>query len=373
MEQPTPSLSAVESGRDPIVESPSRSDAFPDAIAAETSDTLADRTPHLPGSTSASAHSIQFSEGDAAWRTIPKWAEFLLKFGFAWRDSPVNSRRIALISMPCDSAAAGLIALGAMRKVLELNEANDTGAHFERIKALATKRAEKSFLRHRRWKGRFVVEIIDRNGMVWVRKERSETADRMTITPNDANDWQFEREAPVQALVGNPVPYEEFYGGLIPGAEPSLAANLRLSDSRICLAGRAGGESALRRMLSGVRFQTCGRTTDLSQLLTIQAWSPGLISRVTFFNARTSKLDRATGIPQLVVADGDQAFLKVIEAETFRFADVMGVIHRTMERNKLEAVGNKMVDLRQWYSPDAQMPAGNPPPNGIAVSVIRRN
>ena len=110
-----------------------------------------------------------------------------------------------------------------------------------------------------------------------------------------------------------------------------------------------------------------------SELLTIQAWSPGLISRVTFFNARTRKLDRTTGIPQVVIADGDQAFLKVIETEAFRNVDVVGVIHRTMERNRLEAVGNRMADLsQQWYSPDTQASAGNQSPKGITISVLRR-
>ena len=362
----------MESPCDPTLESPLRQDAFSKSAVAASADAHSDLTLREQMH-AVRASEIRFSEDNGPWRPVPRWADFLLRFGFAWRTDAARSRRIALISMPCDSAAAGLIALGAMRKVLEIDEANDTAAHFERIKALAVNGAEKSFLRHRskRLKGRFVVDQIDR-GMVWVRKERSKTADRITITPKDANDWQFEHEAPVEALHGNPVAYGEFYAGVIPGAEPPLTANLRVSDSRICLAGRVGGESASRRSLAGVRFQTCDQTIDLSQLLTIQAWSPGLISRVTFFNARTHKLDRGTGIPQLVVADGDQAFLKVIEAEAFRGGDVVGVIHRTMERNRLEAVGNKMVELRQWYSPDAQIPAADPSPNGIAVSVIRR-
>jgi hypothetical protein len=363
----------MESSRDPNLESSLSRDEFSKLAAAASTNALTDLT-LLEGTHAVRASEIRFSEDNEPWRPVPRWADFLLSFGFAWRTTAATPRRIALISMPCDSAAAGLIALGAMRKVLETDEANDTAAHFERIKALTANGAENWFLRHKskRLKGRFVVEKIDR-GMVWVHEERSKTRVRTTITPKDANDWQFEGEAPVQALAGNPVPYDEFYAGLIPGAEQPLAANLRLSDSRVCFAGRVGGERASRRALEGVRFQTSGRTSDLSELLTIQAWSPGLISRVTFFNARTRKLDRATGIPQVIIADGDQAFLKVIETEAFRNGDVVGVIHRTMERNRLEAVGNKMADLsQQWYSPDTQASAGNQSPKGITISVLRR-
>ena len=39
--------------------------------------------------------------------------------------------------MPCESAAAGLVALGAMRRRLAVDDANDSLAHFQRIERLA--------------------------------------------------------------------------------------------------------------------------------------------------------------------------------------------------------------------------------------------
>jgi hypothetical protein len=259
-----------------------------------------------------------------------------------------------------------------MRKVLELKEANDSSAHFQRIEGGAKRQGEPVFLRHRKLKGRFVVDAVDRNGMIWVRKEHSKTADRVTVTQRDANDWQIEGEAPVEALTGVPLPLAAFYPPLIPGSSAPLKENLHLSDSRVCLAGRSAGEKQSREILERIRFQLDGRPADLAQLLTVRAWSPGTISRVTFYNSRTRELDRLTGRANLVVADGDQAFLRVVDAEAFRDADVLAVMDRAIDRDRLEAVGNKMMDLRQWYSPWAEAAPGHPIPGGISISVLTR-
>ena len=55
-----------------------------------------------------------FSEDNDSWREVPDWASFLLRLGVKFPLDPIETRRICLVSMPCDSAAAGLVALGAM-------------------------------------------------------------------------------------------------------------------------------------------------------------------------------------------------------------------------------------------------------------------
>lgn len=76
---------------------------------------------------------MQFSEYNSEWKPVPPWVEFLIKFGYEWRREPKGSRRIALISMPCDSAAAGLIALGAMVRDLADSNANDVAGHYDKL------------------------------------------------------------------------------------------------------------------------------------------------------------------------------------------------------------------------------------------------
>ena len=113
---------------------------------------------------------------------------------------------------------------------------------------------------------------------------------------------------------------------------------------------------------------------DLASLLTIQAWSPErTVSRVTFFNARTERYDRYVAAPSLIVADGDVSFLKVLARPELQATDVIGVIHRTIDRDALEAVGNRMFGLRQWYGDDPEFMQTFPRfPPGISVCVLHR-
>ena len=97
---------------------------------------------------------MQFSEADAAWQRLPQWAEFLIKVGFALADETPDCRRIRVVSMPCDSAGAGLLALGAMRRRLALADANDLQSHFQRIERLAIQGAVQTVLRHEKDRGR---------------------------------------------------------------------------------------------------------------------------------------------------------------------------------------------------------------------------
>jgi hypothetical protein len=70
------------------------------------------------------------------------------------------------------------------------------------------------------------------------------------------------------------------------------------------------------------------------------------------------------------VADGDAAFLKVLDSSEFSSSDVVGVIHRAVARESLEAIGFKLSSLTQWYEPEDDQ--GIPPPVGITVSTMRQ-
>ena len=116
---------------------------------------------------------MEFSEAGSEWRGVPEWAFFLIEFGFAWLAEPHPSRRIALVSMPCDSAAAGLIALGAMRRCLEFDDANDAGSHYQRLQELAHRHPKSLVLHHATEKGRFEFCRLDPAGYLWVQKLES--------------------------------------------------------------------------------------------------------------------------------------------------------------------------------------------------------
>jgi hypothetical protein len=320
---------------------------------------------------------VEFSESNDQWRPVPSWARFLLRFGFACVATQRKGRRISVISMPCESAAAGLVSLGAMRRRLSLEDANDRAAHFERIQRLAAKPSRDAFLRHKEYRGRFFVEGKDCHGFIRVCREdldcsrlSNKTKFKATIIlPNTATDWHFDGEAPVQTAHGAELPHRQIYDSILLDP-PVFRGNLTRSDSWLCLAGRVSGESASKNVFGAIRVKKADEVADLSQLLSIQDWAPRNASRVNFFNTRTARIDRNTGLTRLVVADGDAAFLKVLDSSEFSSSDVVGVIHRAVARESLEAVGFKLSSLTQWYEPEDDQ--GIPPPVGMTVSTMRQ-
>jgi hypothetical protein len=317
---------------------------------------------------------MEFSEANNPWRTIPDWASFLIEFGFVWLAQPRESRRIAVISMPSDSAAAGLVTLGAMRWCLELDDANDTSLHYEKLLALAKARPDGVTLRHNRRQGSFVFDGFNSDGTPWVRQLNSRSGLRMNITLSSALNWRIHGDPPVALIPGQQVPNAQLYRHLVTQGGEIRSSNLSESHSQVCLAGRGTGEVPTKGSIEAIRFRADGSEADLSQLLTVQSWMPGTISRVRFYNARTEEFDRQSLRPQVVIADGDTSFLKVIDGVDFEKSDVIGVIHRTIERERLESIGTKVESLRQWYDHDNSFLNCLPKqPRGIGISVLRKS
>jgi len=337
--------------------------------------------------------SLTFSEANGPWRPIPEWAQFLIQFGYRWPEK--GKRRIALISMPCDSPGAGLIALGSMVRDLGNSSANAIDGHYDALLRYARQYLEscrncelehcnptvkgcgytsraRGKLRSLRVQ-RTTVEISERTN---VEERRLTLRHRrgMLESPNPeyATDWHIDGEPPPQSNLAGSELSSEPYQHLIDAAQ-IVSENLRRTYSGICLAGRAAGESASRAACSAVRFQDGVAEFGLEKMLTVHGWSAGTVSRVSFFNTRTAELDRYSPAPSLVVADGDIAFLKTLGRPEFQQSDIVGVINRAVDRDGLEAVGNKVLGLRQWYDPDEDL-LDCPPAalRGISVAILRR-
>lgn len=315
---------------------------------------------------------MEFSEANGPWRNVPEWASFLIDLGFEWVKSRPQTRRIAVVSMPSDSAAAGLISLRAMRKCLELGDSNDLDNHFRRITTLAQRRVPGVVLRHATRSGKFVIDSVDTDGRIWVKKQpvgKRPSYQRFTVDRHSSLSWQFDGEAPVAVLPGRQIPNPAMYFHLVQNGGAIQQPNLSASDSGVCLAGSVSGCANTRNRLADIRLRHDGSEAGLCELLTVQEWMPGTVSRIMFFNSRTEEFDRETGQPQLVIADGDACFLRLLDKPDFSHSDVIGVIHRTMERDRLEAVGTRLASLRQWYDVDTAPPT----PRGIAITTLRRN
>jgi hypothetical protein len=321
---------------------------------------------------------MQFSEANGPWQSPPEWVEFLVKSGLKFGYPTEGTRRIVIISMPCESPAAGLVALGALCRRLAIDGANDSNSHFQRIDKLAAKSVPEIYLQHCNQAGRFRLEPKDRNGSVWVRKERGCGSRRTRLTrnailPSNAHEWRFDGEPPVSVSDGLGLQCPHFYKELSGEEFTPVDSNFIKSDSGICLAGRVSGESVSRSIMAQIQYRCHNEGANLASLLAIQNWSPGTVSRVTFFNTRSGQLDRNTGLTRLVVADGDLSFLRVLESPLFRNCDLIGVIHRVVNRDRLEALGVKITELGQWYTSELQVPNGTDRvPRGITMLGLKR-
>lgn len=346
---------------------------------------------------------MYFSESNKPFQPIPSWAKFLIDFGYSWRRAELSptKRRIAIVSMPCDSAAAGLISLGALINDLGNPKANDIDGHYKSILRYAHQflnfcrdcelaecepRVKRCGFSHKAsgqvrspLYPRKIFSVSDRTDfqtgqIAWETRGRGNSGPAISFPdPDYAINWQIEGEAPVQINAESEKLTEAKYDSFYP-QENIVADNLERSYSGLCLAGRVTGETATKERINSISFKFGFAEHNLSELLTIKNWSRNIIvSRITFFNTRTGKMDRSGTIPGLVVADGDNSFLRVLSCSEFQQSDVIGVMHRSIERDRLEDVGNKISSLRQWYQDGVDFnQIITSAPRGMGVMVLER-
>jgi hypothetical protein len=313
---------------------------------------------------------MEFSEAQTPWRTVPEWVDFLVLLGFLSLGRPEGSRRITVVSMPCDSAGAGLVALGAIRKGLELPGVNDANMYYAYLMDLAKSNTNHTHrLRNPNWPGLFEFDGLDAGSTLWVRQVNSKSRRRLSIPPSSALSWHIAGTPPVVLRKGDQIPFASLYSRLLPGAGTIIDHNLSESNAQVCLAARITGGETTRRVMQEIRFRHDATEADLSQLLTIHRWTPNSASRVVLYNSRTDEFDRWLGRPRLVIADGDMSFRRV--ADSLPDSDVVGVVHRAQERDRLEDLGSYLQGLRQWY--DQAAVDGLPQlPRGVGVAVLDR-
>ena len=312
---------------------------------------------------------LRFSEAGRNFDSPPEWVKYFLDLGRRW---PIDdTQRIAIISTPCDSAAAGLIALGAFVRRCCEPEANDLAAHLQRIYAMRP--GDTGVLKHVSEKGDFAVHRYDADGTLWL--EHTKRGHRVRFLNYRAGDWLFEGEPPLQVRGGEALPWMSLYRSLANGASID-ESNLRHSDSSIVLAGRSSGRSVTEDIYSALRFQCGGESADLCELLTLASWQASkTVSRIRYMNPRAAQgreFDRPGGKPRTVVADGGDALLRVLRLESLENVSVIAHVPRTDDQSRLEEVSVALSGLRQWFDLDPElMHLLAAPPRGVGFAVLR--
>jgi hypothetical protein len=318
-----------------------------------------------------------FSEGNLEWSPVPQWVRFLIRLGLDWPDGAPELRRIALVSMPCDSAAAGLIALGALIRDLGSPSANDVHGHYDALLQYAKQYvdgcrvcadtecrpdltgcgyiAKATGRLHSPLHPRMTFTISEKTDLkkrqiAWHYPAKRGQGGTQYPSPKYAINWYIDGKPSVQQDIPQGQLPVAPYRGLSENAD-ILPENLCMTWSGLCFAGRVKGEAATHEACASIRFRNGADEYGLTELLTVHGWSQrNSVSRLTFFNPRTDQLDRRGSTPALIVADGDACFLKILGRSEFQRSNVIGVIHRTLDRDPLEAVGNRMLNLRRSRS-----------------------
>jgi hypothetical protein len=318
----------------------------------------------------AGSSQLLFGEDGERFGPLPSWVRFFFELGFLWPDDGV--RRVAIVSTPCDSAAAGLIALGALVRRLGEPEANDLGSHKRRIRELRP--GHKGTLRNNGYRGHYVVHRRDPDGTLWL--EHTVKKGRLQFLEYHAGDWYFDGESPAEARTGSELPWLPLYRALAPSGFSIDESNLRHSDSSIVLAGRSTGQSVLARMLANLVFEHEANMASVLLLLALQDHQlSGNVSRIRYLNPRASagrEFDRSGLTPRTVIADGSDALLCSLCSEPCESASIIAHIPRTDDQSRLEEVGERLGGLRQWFELDADVVKRLPPPlRGTTVVSLR--
>ncbi|EKN3947820.1 hypothetical protein DVP60_08690 [Yersinia enterocolitica] len=313
---------------------------------------------------------MQYFEVDTLYDEAPAWAATALSLGYRWSLSGSNTRRIGLLSMPCESCAAGLIALGALRNDLERTTADHVDTYFDLLLQVCHERVSarmrcKSFNKEADWDLRYVIDdtrwrfvahdhykgadaiVLEdaRRRPVIKRKAKSIShqngACRFYLMRHHAIDWQL-RDCPLpQLATGENMLKISDYSELPGCAGPIVETNLSRSYEGLVLVG-GGGERSSQYMqkLYGSGFTIADRRLPLGDLLTLHHRERKYIQRLSFLNERTPHY-KAVYPAKLVVADGILALLSA--EKLFRDSDIIGVCSR-------DASTEAILQLKDWMS-----------------------
>lgn len=338
---------------------------------------------------------MDFSDNDGSFISVPRWADYLIRFGYFFGSIEKQERRIALVSMPCPSTGAGLIALGCLISDLCKRHASDTIAHEDFIfnyanqylnfcsKCSLNKCDPSIKMCGFESESNGIIRSVNRRGHLYIVSDKTDFLNKILVLSDKRNadiSTTYDKKYTVNLYVDTKPPavsasFENgleilVYKGLIEEAEIHQP-NLRESYSGLVLAGRALGENDTKSAYESICFRNDAGSYSLAKLLAIYGWAGSTVSRTAFFNTRTERLDYCGTQPAVVVADGDDAFLKSVD--TFKKSDVIGVIDRCSGRERLEKVGDKLAALNNWYQVVTEFHGLLPVPvPGISVAIFKK-
>lgn len=333
---------------------------------------------------------MQYFESNELCDEIPQWVAAGLSIGYRWEQG--ESRRIALLSMPCDSEIAGFLALGALRKDLERSTANYLDTHFDLLvkKCLKFDSSQKSNL-NSDWDIRHVdgtywhfVEYDPNSDAIIVKnakhRELVKRKGKRIHNPHGiCNRYLMRSSALEWQLRGFPMPQSKksakslnyFDYQNIPFTNGDiLKENLSCSYEGLVLVGSgAARDSQYMQKFYSTGFYIDERRLSIGDLLTLHQESQN-ITRLRFHNERKEAVDELYPA-SLVIADGISAFLNA--SEWFSDCDIIGVCSRDSTSEAIMQLKDFINDKARYYKDiDTSQHLLDKAPDGMLLRIMQR-
>lgn len=341
---------------------------------------------------------MQYFEGNRVYDNAPFWVEAMFNIGYRWLEKKNGVRRIGLLSVPCESEAAGLVALGAFRRDLESATANHIDSYFEllarscreHLEALKRESAEseksisdvRNVLDNTRW--RFATDnssfdkiaLEDSRHRPFIKRGGKLICNpngtcRRYITRESALDWQLYNFPLPQIPSGGSALALLAYSALPFCNGQILDVNLCRSYDGLVLIGQgAARDSNYMQKYYSAGFVSGNRQHPLGELLTLHHSENIYIRRLRFENERT--LDQGAGhYAKLIVADGISALL--CAEQMFPACDIIGVCNRDASVESIFQLKNWLNEKMRYYA-DADTSHGvlGEMPIGMLLRVLQR-
>lgn len=318
--------------------------------------------------------------------SCPAWVEATILLGYCYSEKcfaeeKKRHRQVTIISAPCKSIAAPLIALGSFRQGLEQKNKSSPEEYYERLLSeieQAVKITDSVILldRHnRQWRfsdaGASGIRVADAKYRETICKKG-----RVIKNPNgrcsaliqrqNAEGWRLKGHPPA---VGKKLE-AAIYKNLPISAGAICIDNLERSWDKILLVGEAEGDrTEYVQRLQGTGFSYGSVQQTLYELLTLDA-STSQVRRLAFCTYRQPEL--VNNKPALVIADGCRSLLAALEC--FGESDIIGVASRDDSASNIDSVAIKLNELKRFYrDSEGQKLAANLPRSLNIKSMERIN
>jgi len=365
------------------------------------------KKPEEPSTQVSNESRVAFSESGETVSKLPAWANWFIDLGLNFPSGSGRRRSILLMSTPCDSAAAGLVALGVVLRDLAREEANDERGYADAVRAYAAhslrcmrcnSRCNPDLVgcgyvtevtgviygqpppgkTNRR---RLLVESLDGELLTLVAppggssvRHRRDAGCRDKLGPGCGGDAGFKQYQPEDwaalATPDNKPPISEAAFSLLRPRWKPYEINLKRSYSSACLVGRRAGDRATRKFLETTGFILNKQYFPLSSMLTISGWGgEDSVSRLRYFSTRgKAEFDRAGPAPEIAVVDGAAELTEILgERDRFERTQLIAVVPRDSQADKLEALAFALGELDRHYSVEPYLGPVTPPPAGVSA------